>query len=268
MAPDAVWLGRPPAHNHFTAYSPPKPATNPVVRGLLLYFGAEVITSLKFVQNYLWINAGFGKLRNRPALDDIDARYDPTVVRLRSDASKASEDYLPSLLDENFGARKPTSAVFPSALDYHEAYKAGHMTPTQVAKTILSLIRRDVDDATEHSIAFLDSKVDLVLAAAERSTRRYKHGKPLSPIDGVPVAVKDEEDVTGYKRNCGSKFDLTSKQDATSYCVQAWIDAGAVLVGKTNMHELGMDTTNNNPIFGTPLNPYNDRYYCGGSSGR
>ena len=46
-----------------------------------------------------------------------------------------------------------------------------------------------------------------------------------------------------------------------------WEEQGAIVVGKTNMHEIGMDTTNNNPIAGTPLNPYNDRYYTGGSSG-
>ena len=79
--------------------------------------------------------------------------------------------------------------------------------------------------------------------------------------------MKDELDITGYRRCLGSKLDLTRKDDATSYCVQRWLDAGAIIVGKTSMHEFGMDTTNNNPNFGTPLNPHNKRYYCGGSAG-
>lgn len=62
-------------------------------------------------------------------------------------------------------------------------------------------------------------------------------------------------------------MDFRSSTDATSFCVQKWLDAGAICLGKTLMHEMGMDTTTNNPVHGTPRNPYNDRYYCGGSSG-
>lgn len=58
-----------------------------------------------------------------------------------------------------------------------------------------------------------------------------------------------------------------SDAGATSWCVQRLIDAGALVVGKANMHEIGFDTTNNNPNWGTPRNPYNNDYYTGGSSG-
>lgn len=62
-------------------------------------------------------------------------------------------------------------------------------------------------------------------------------------------------------------MDFRHADDATSYCVQKLLDGGAICLGKTTMHEMGMDTTNNNPNHGTPVNPYNERYYCGGSSG-
>lgn len=170
-------------------------------------------------------------------------------------------------MEEDCSSRRAAGGVYPSVLDYHEAYKSGRMTPTSVAEALLPLIQRDVKDVTKHSIAFLDSKVNLIRKVAEESTKRYKEGRPLSPLDGVPVAVKDEADVAGYSKCEGSKLDFTHKHNATSCCVQTWQNAGAVLIGKTNMHELGMDTTNNNPNYGTPLNPHNDRYYCGGSSG-
>lgn len=96
----------------------------------------------------------------------------------------------------------------------------------------MPLIRRDVKESTKHSVAFLDTKVDLVRKAAEASTARYKAGKPRSPLDGVPMAVKDEADLTGYKKCSGSKLDFTHKNDATSYCVQLWLDAGAICLGK------------------------------------
>ena len=96
----------------------------------------------------------------------------------------------------------------------------------------MPLLRRDVEAPTHHSVAFLDTKVALVRKAVEESTARYRAGKPLSPLDGVPMAVKDEADLTGYTKCSGSKLDFTNKDDATSFCVQAWLDAGAVCLGK------------------------------------
>jgi Asp-tRNA(Asn)/Glu-tRNA(Gln) amidotransferase A subunit family amidase len=68
---------------------------------------------------------------------------------------------------------------------------------------LLPLIRRDTNPPGEHSIAFLDSKVNLVEAAAAASTERYKQGRPLGPLDGVPIAVKDEVELEGYKKSLG-----------------------------------------------------------------
>lgn len=136
------------------------------------------------------------------------------------------------LLDEDWTSKVPDSKVFPSALDYHESYKSGRLTPTAVVEAIIPLIRRDLAERHELSAAFLETNVELVLKAAQASTKRYREGKPLSPLDGVPVAVKDEVDLTGYKKTLGSKLDLTSKDDVSSFCVQKWIDAGAVIVGR------------------------------------
>ncbi|EMC99159.1 hypothetical protein BAUCODRAFT_31474 [Baudoinia panamericana UAMH 10762] len=255
------WINRPEPRAFDLTYQPPPEPKNPVVRGLALHYGAMLISSSSFIQNLLWANAGFDKLRNRPELEDIDPRYEPIVVQADGESN------VQSLSDEEWSARRLSDSVYHSVLDYHEAYKAGKLTPTAVAKALLPLVRRDLKAATKHSTAFLLSNVDLVLAAAEESTKRYGEGRPLGPLDGIPVAVKDEEDVTGYRKCLGSKLDYTRKDNATSHCVQLWLDAGAVLLGKTNMHELGMDTTNNNPNYGTPVNPHNETYYCGGSSG-
>ena len=118
-----------------------------------------------------------------------------------------------------------------------------------------------------HRAAFLEIKPDLVLAAAEASTARWKAGKPKSALDGVPVGIKDEVDIADYKKTLGSTVDFTDPRNITSWCVAQWSSAGAIIIGKTNMHELGMDTTNNNPYTATPVNPHNPRYYTGGSSG-
>lgn len=186
-------------------------------------------------------------------MKQIDPRYDPTVIKheigvVANGLSKPTGEppasghgsFLGSLLTEKW--HDLSAGVYPSILDYHEAYKSSKLTPTAVAEALLPLVRRDVKDATKHSVAFLESIGDLCLKAAQESTKRYANGTSLSPLDGVPVAVKDEEDVNGYSKCLGSTLDYTRKDDATSFCVQQWLDAGALLIGKTTMHELGLDT--------------------------
>lgn len=127
---------------------------------------------------------------------------------------------------------------------------------------------RNEEPRSHHATAFIDSHVDTIVAAAEASTARYRAGKPLSVLDGVPTAIKDESDVAGYRTTQGRKQNDTSKIAKTStWPVQKLEEAGMINLGKLNMHELGADTTNNNPNWGTPLNPHNQMYYTGGSSG-
>lgn len=225
------------------------------------------------LQDLLWSNAGFASLRGLPELDNVDPRYEPTVIKTpsisesprRADGRAESDPSL--LLEEDWTRRRPqlneTGNPYLSTLDYHEAYKSGELTPTAVLENLLPLISReaslkngDQTPISHHATAFLQTREDLAQQAAAASTARYAAGKPLSPLDGVPIAVKDEEDVGGYKKYLGSKIDFTSKEDATSYCVRRWLEAGgAVMVGKTNMHELGMDTTVCEDFSLFPLSP-------------
>ncbi|KAJ5578537.1 uncharacterized protein N7459_007501 [Penicillium hispanicum] len=230
----------------------------PVFRGTPLAIGATLIHNIGFIQAHFWRNAGFGVIREIPHLHQYAGRFDPTVVPVEN----APKD-VPGPTVER---RKGPNGYYTSA-DYHALYVSGELTPTVVVETLLPLVRRDTRPAGEHSTAFLQSQVDIIRAAAEASTERYKKGQSLGPLDGVPVAVKDEVHITGYKRTLGSKLDFKAGSDATSWCVQKWQDAGAIVIGKTTMHELGLDTNNNNPNYGTPRNPHNKYYYCGGSSG-
>ncbi|KZF22078.1 amidase signature enzyme [Xylona heveae TC161] len=243
-------------------YDNPK-KSNPVVRGYPLSIGAIAISSLNFVQNYLWSNAGFDALRSIAILDSIQPRYDPTVVPI----SQPSELHTSATNGFSSVQREGSKKIYHSVADFHEAYTSGKLTPTAVAEALLPLIRRDGPKPGEHSTAFLETNTELVLKAAKESTERYKAGKPLGQLDGIPVAVKDEVDLFGYSKCLGTARDFTNKDGATSWCVKKWEEQGVVILGKLNMHELGLDTTNNNPIKGTPLNPHNNHYYTGGSSG-
>ncbi|KAL8673371.1 MAG: hypothetical protein Q9224_007526, partial [Gallowayella concinna] len=194
-------------------------------------------------------------------LDDYEPRYDPTVIKLPDNTKRQSDEHF-AIKEADVHDPKASQRHY-SAAYYTSTYRAQKVTPTQVITGLLD----QISAKKHHSVAFLQIIPEKVLAAAEASTARYKSGKPLGPLDGVPVAVKDELDLDGYEKSLGSPIDFTRKAGGTSWCVKKWEEAGAIIVGKLNMHELGLDTTNNNPTKGTPLNPYNPSYYTGGSSG-
>ncbi|KAF2006533.1 amidase signature enzyme [Amniculicola lignicola CBS 123094] len=256
-------FNRPTAKLFPTSYEEPPKPTNPIVRGLSLYYGGSLISSVDALSRYLWSNAGFTILRNITELHNYQPRADPSVIPAAR-APSSNPTAHPTLT-----SRAPplhgTSSKFPSIVDYYRAYTSASITPLDVVGALLPLVRRDLPEPTEHSIAFLQTRVGSVIAAAEASAARWKSGAPLGLLDGVPIAVKDELDVDGYEKKLGSN--RIFKTDGTSWCVQKLIDGGAIVFGKSTMHELGTDTTNNNPVHGTPPNPYGADYYCGGSSG-
>ncbi|QVM10613.1 hypothetical protein D8B26_005268 [Coccidioides posadasii str. Silveira] len=243
---------------------------NPTMRGLVVAIGAFLFKRLRFLRRFIWFNAGFGDLRRiREHLEDYEPRFDPTVIPVRDAISAEREDDLLLHTDRSPVSQKEHIRYY-SVNDYHNMYMSGELTPTAVVKAILPLIRRDIIPQGEHSLAWFDTKVDLVLAAAEASTLRYKRKRPLGLLDGVPTAVKDEYDIDGYRTCLGSVNDYTGEAEPeksiTSWCVRQLEEAGAVVLGKLSMPEFGLDTSGNNPIYGTPCNPYCSRYYTGGSS--
>lgn len=117
-------------------------------------------------------------------LDGYDPRCDPTVVPI--DESDAGNSTLVGTLSSSYNLDLTSTNRHYSIEDYHSAYEAGNVTPTAVAEALLDLISKH----PEHKVAFLEIKKELVIAAAEASTQRYKAGKALGMFDGVPVGVK------------------------------------------------------------------------------
>jgi len=128
---------------------------------------------------------------------------------------------------------------YRSIVEYHELYLTGKLTPLAVAESLLPLIRRDVTPLSHHSVAFISCNVEDVLEAARASTLRYKNGTSLGLLDGVPTAIKDESDVIGYRTTSGRKLnaEVFPIAENTIWSIQQWVDAGVVIIGKTNMHE-------------------------------
>ncbi|KAM5344137.1 hypothetical protein ACJ41O_012674 [Fusarium nematophilum] len=246
---------------------------NPVLRGHVLIIVAFLIEWIRLVRELVWHNAGFDSLRSiRPSLECYEARYDPTVIPIAATATSDDCSTLlsppPSPTPAFSRPRQPTG--FYSVADYRNLYLSGQVTPTDVAKALLLLIRRDANNPGKHSAAWLDTRDELVLKAAEESTIRYRQNRSLGPLDGVPAAIKDDFDLDGYAMTMGSRQNYAGKAvksgSITNWSVRKLQGAGVIILGKLSMHEFGMDTTGNNPNYGTPPNPFNPNYYPGGSS--
>ncbi|KAI1128339.1 amidase signature domain-containing protein [Nemania abortiva] len=254
---------------------------NPALSGLVLVFCAFLLEHLGFLRELTWRNAGFGLLRGiSEYLENAEARFDPTVIPLDDEHPESMvSTEAPVLADSEFPSPPQSlslSALIESApvrysvAHYRSLYLSGELTPLAVVNAVLPLIRRDTAPPGKHSTAWINVRVDLVVKAAEASTLRYKEGRSLGPLDGIPVAIKDEYDVEGYPTTLGSVIvptdEETVKKIVDSWSIEKLKEAGAIIMGKTTLVEFGMDTSGSNPMFGTPRNPYNEQYYTGGSS--
>ncbi|KAL1814107.1 hypothetical protein ACET3Z_024172 [Daucus carota] len=151
-------------------------------------------------------------------------------------------------------------------LDYSRAYLSQQITPNMVADKFIASVRQSNDPALQMSF-FISCDDQEILRQANESTLRYERGEPLSALDGVPIAVKDEIDCMPYPTTGGTKW-LHKVRPCTddADCVKRLKLCGAIIVGKTNMHELGAGTSGINPHYGAPRNPYDTNKITGGSS--
>jgi len=154
---------------------------------------------------------------------------------------------------------------FSTAADYVRAYLDGATTPTEVAERAAEEMRK-LDDRDPAMNLMVVSDVDDLQRQALASAARYARGKPLGPLDGVPVAIKDELDQVPYPTRVGTSFLGRSPATEDAEVVARLRAGGALLLGKAAMTEIGIVVSGFNPHFGTPRNPYGPGPYTGGSS--
>jgi aspartyl-tRNA(Asn)/glutamyl-tRNA(Gln) amidotransferase subunit A len=115
--------------------------------------------------------------------------------------------------------------------------------------------------------AFITVTGDSALAHAEDMDRELAQGVDRGPLHGIPIAHKDLMWIKGIRTTSGSKIFADFVPDRDAAVVAKLADAGAVMVGKTGLHELAYGITSDNPHFGTIRNPRNPEHSPGGSSG-
>lgn len=116
-------------------------------------------------------------------------------------------------------------------------------------------------------VAFISKTLDHALRDAERADAELARGVDHGPLHGLPVALKDLYEVAGEVTTAGSKIfarNIAKQDSAVTARLRA---AGAVLLGKTNLHEWAFGVTNQNPHFGNAKNPWDAERIPGGSSG-
>jgi Asp-tRNA(Asn)/Glu-tRNA(Gln) amidotransferase A subunit family amidase len=157
------------------------------------------------------------------------------------------------------------SFSFPSIADYASAYRMKKTTPVEVAERVIQAIAAS-NAATPPLGAIILSEAEEIRKQAQVSAGRIQSGTPRSLLEGVPIAVKDEMDATPYPTFVGTRFLGRSPcvEDAT--VVSRLREAGALIIGKACMHEIGIGVTGQNPHHGTARNPYALDHYTGGSS--
>lgn len=132
----------------------------------------------------------------------------------------------------------------------------------------VALVRGALDAAERHAAlnAFITMHPERALAEAALRDQELARGEDRGPLHGIPIAHKDLFLTQGVRTTAGSRI-IDFVPDADGAVVERLAAAGAVSIGKTNMHELAYGITSTNPHFGAVRNPHAPDHIPGGSSG-
>ena len=150
-----------------------------------------------------------------------------------------------------------------TAIELGKKIKSGEITCVEATKAYLERI--EVLDKEINSFVTVDSEG--AIKQAKEIQAKIDSGELTGPLAGVPVAIKDNMCVSGMRTTCSSNILNNFVPTYTATAVEKLKDAGAVIIGKTNMDEFAMGSTTETSFYGVTKNPWDLEKVPGGSSG-
>lgn len=151
-----------------------------------------------------------------------------------------------------------------TAVELGEKIKSGETSAVEAAKESIASINK-LESKINAFVTVIDEKE--ILEAADNVQKRIEAGELTGPLAGVPVAIKDNMCTNGILTTCSSKILGNFVPPYTATAVENLENAGAIIVGKTNMDEFAMGSTTETSFYGATANPWDTTKVPGGSSG-
>ncbi|MEJ2716913.1 MAG: amidase [Deltaproteobacteria bacterium] len=199
-------------------------------------------------------------------MKSLDVRTDRRTFMKAALATGVGWGVMASTGDLAWGkSTQPENPADLSLTQLSEMIRKGEVNSQQLVELYLERIQKF--DGQKGINAYITVAGDAALRQAQELDRLAKQKKFVGPLHGLPIAVKDNLDTKGIRTTGGSKIlaDWVPQRDA--HVVRKLKEAGAIILGKTNMHEFAFGITTNNPHYGPTHNPYDRSRIPGGSSG-
>lgn len=151
-----------------------------------------------------------------------------------------------------------------TAVELGKKIKSGETSAVEAANESIASINK-LESKINAFVTVIDEKK--ILEAADNVQKRIEAGELTGPLAGVPVAIKDNMCTNGILTTCSSKILGNFVPPYTATAVENLENAGAIIVGKTNMDEFAMGSTTETSFYGATANPWDTTKVPGGSSG-
>lgn len=152
--------------------------------------------------------------------------------------------------------------AFLTATELAPLIQSKQLSPVELTKHMVNRIDK-IDPKINSYITLLGENAIEQAKIAEDEIMR---GQYKGPLHGIPIGIKDNYSTAGIRSTAGTKVFANHVPDKSATTVEKLLDAGGILLGKLNMHQLGAGSSGINPFYGAARNPWNTDYMTGGSS--
>ena len=150
-----------------------------------------------------------------------------------------------------------------TAVELAGQIKSGKTTAVEAMEAVIA----NIDSKEEELNCYVTFDREAALSEAKEAQKKIEAGELTGPLAGVPIAIKDNMCTEGVLTTCSSKILGNFIPQFSSEAVKRIEEAGAVVIGKTNMDEFAMGSTTETSAYGPTKNPWNTEHVPGGSSG-